>query len=112
MYECPITVYTQEILNHMVIERENVITTKISETIGVDINREELIKALNYDRQQYEKGYADAKAEYESMLDKIRAEIEQRSYGIANDSVIQGMVYEREDILEIINKYRKEQTEE
>lgn len=40
-------------------------------------------------------------------LDKIKAEIEQRSFGIANDSVIQGMIYEREDILKIIDKYRK-----
>ena len=47
--------------------------------------------------------------EQEPVLDKIRAEIEQRSFGIANDSVIQGMIYEREDILKIIDKYRKEQ---
>ena len=31
--------------------------------VGIDVNKEELIKALAYDRQQYEKGYADAKAE-------------------------------------------------
>ena len=42
------------------------------------------------------------------VLDKIRAEIEQRPYGIANDSVIQGMKYERADILEIIDKYKAE----
>lgn len=46
-------------------------------------------------------------AEKYSALDKIKAEIEQRSLGIANDSVIQGMIYEREDILKIIDKYRK-----
>lgn len=39
------------------------------------------------------------------VLDKIRTEIEQRSYGIANDSVIQGMTYERANILEIIDKH-------
>lgn len=31
---------------------------------GFDINKEELEKALNYDRGQYEKGYADAKRKY------------------------------------------------
>lgn len=46
-----------------------------------------------------------------TALDKIRAEIKQRPYGIANDSVIQGMRYERTDVLEIIDKYRKEQSE-
>lgn len=30
---------------------------------GVRVDKEALIKALMYDRQQYEKGYADAKAE-------------------------------------------------
>lgn len=64
MYENPITIYAQEISDCIMVERENAITAKISETIGIDVNREELIKALNYDRNQYEKGYADAKAEY------------------------------------------------
>ena len=64
MYECPITTYNSEIYDKQMVERENAITTKISETIGIDVNREELIKALNYDRHQYEKGYADAKAEF------------------------------------------------
>lgn len=31
--------------------------------VGIDVDKEELIKALAYDRRQYEKGYADAKAE-------------------------------------------------
>ena len=46
--------------------------------------------------------------EQEPILDKIRAEIEQRSYGVANDSVIQGMKYERAAILEILDKYKAE----
>ena len=46
--------------------------------------------------------------EQEPILDKIRAEIEQRPYGVANDSVIQGMKYERIAILEILDKYKAE----
>ena len=30
---------------------------------GVSVDKDELIKALQYDRDQYDKGYADAKAE-------------------------------------------------
>lgn len=71
MWECPITTYIDEIISQQMVERENAITLKVSETIGVDVNREELIKALNYDRQQYEKGYADAKAEYEPKWVKV-----------------------------------------
>ena len=31
----------------------------------IDVDRDELIKALNYDRDQYNKGYADGKADAE-----------------------------------------------
>ncbi|MBO4847077.1 MAG: hypothetical protein J5525_12405 [Lachnospiraceae bacterium] len=44
----------------------------------------------------------------EKILDNIRAEIEQRPYGIANNSVIRGMKCKRAEILEIIDKYRGE----
>lgn len=42
------------------------------------------------------------------VLDKIKAEIKQKSYGIAHDLVIQGEKYERRDILEIIDKHKVE----
>lgn len=71
MWECPITTYMSEIINQQMVERENAITLKVSETIGIDVNRKELIKALNYDRQQYEKGYSDAKAEYAPKWTKV-----------------------------------------
>lgn len=48
------------------------------------------------------------KADMVDILSKIKAEIVRRPYGIANDSVIQGMNYEREDVLEIIDKYKTE----
>ena len=37
----------------------------------INVNKEELLKALQYDRQQYEKGYADAKAEALTEESKI-----------------------------------------
>ena len=65
MYECPIIItMMRDFTENQMIERDNAITLKIQEKIGIDVDKEELIKALNYDRQQYEKGYADAKAEY------------------------------------------------
>lgn len=36
---------------------------KAIERVGVAVDKEELIRALSYDRQQYEKGYADGKAD-------------------------------------------------
>jgi len=40
---------------------ENRIVATIQEKINVQVNKEELIKALAYDRDQYNKGYKDAK---------------------------------------------------
>ena len=39
------------------------------------------------------------------ILNDIKVEIENRSYGVANDSVIQGEIYERQAVLAIIDKY-------
>ena len=79
MYESPITNYISEIIDKQMVERENFILATVSESIGVDVNREELIKALNYDRHQYEKGYADAKAKYEQEWIKAKERLPQET---------------------------------
>ncbi len=70
--------------------------------------------SFNYDCGDYNYGddttkraldFAIKIIEQKPDLNKIRAEIKQRSYGVANDSVIQGMKYERAAILEILDKY-------
>ena len=75
MYESPITYTIKEIYDNQMVERENFILTTVSEKIGVEVNREELIKALNYDRNQYAKGYADAKAEYTTKWTNVEEEL-------------------------------------
>ena len=54
-YESPITLLTQisKELNESI---DKQIYTAIQH-VGIDINKEELIKAINYDRDQYEIGY-------------------------------------------------------
>ena len=42
----------------MMIKQEDAVMTAIQK-LDIDVNKEELIKALQYDRAQYEKGYAD-----------------------------------------------------
>lgn len=56
----------------MVQEDENMVIKAIRK-VGVNIDKGALIKALQYDRNQYTKGYEDGKNE---VLDKIKAEIE------------------------------------
>ncbi len=64
-YESPIDVeiippmddmFTQAIIE----QTENGIMAKVRYALQVNVNKEELIKALDYDRNQYEKGYKDA----------------------------------------------------
>lgn len=62
MYESPITLteVTNKVLENVQKAHEEFVYNTIL-NIGIDVNRDELVKALNYDRQQYEKGYSDAK---------------------------------------------------
>lgn len=57
-YEAPIKIIMQEIQA----QQENQVYQAI-QNIGVDVDKEELLKALSYDRNQYEKGYRAAKDE-------------------------------------------------
>ena len=70
-YEPPI-----EIISNMVTdlackiaeEHDHQIVATIREQYHVECDREELIKALNYDRRQYEKGYEDARRTFSASL--------------------------------------------
>lgn len=57
VYESPISVF-KSAHTEFIIDIENNVYKAI-EQIGIDVDKDELIKALAYDRQQYEKGYRD-----------------------------------------------------
>ena len=50
---------------------DNAVVTQIRYQINVDVDKEELVKALKYDRDQYNKGYQDAKAIIERREKKL-----------------------------------------
>lgn len=58
-YESPITKIEQEIASQIVETEEGKLMYEVKKAIGYSIEKEELIKALQYDREQYEKGYND-----------------------------------------------------
>lgn len=62
MWENPIEIIQTDIQYKVVDEYEKQILKAI-QSYGISVNKKELVKALNYDRNQYKKGYADAKAE-------------------------------------------------
>lgn len=74
-YESPITTMVTEIQDNIAKrfteQTENLIYQEVR-NVGVCVDKEELIKALQYDRNQYEKGYADAMR----VLEDIKAEID------------------------------------
>lgn len=58
MYESPVNIY-ETIPDMVEKEIDRNIIVEIKRQLGIDINKEELIKALQYDRNQYDKGYQD-----------------------------------------------------
>lgn len=89
MWESPVNIFE---IHEPIVEEINKQTEetifKAIHRVGVDVNKEELIRAMQYDRNQYEKGYkdgyADAIDEFISRLEKHTQEnwIDHQEYGI------------------------------
>lgn len=60
-YESPITAIYEQISNQISQDFENRIMAEVKMKVDVNVDKDELLKALNYDREQYEKGMEDAK---------------------------------------------------
>lgn len=70
MYESPITKITKD-LCQSIINREEESIMKVVYDLEINVNKEELVKALKYDRNQYEKGYADGKEMARKILQRF-----------------------------------------
>ena len=67
MYESPIELITQDLLTQM----ENGCVGAIQK-YGFNVDKEELRKALQYDRNQYDKGFMDGRKEFaEALIEEI-----------------------------------------
>ena len=60
VYESPIKIVMDNCYNQIETHIENSIMKSIT-TVNINVDRDELIAALNYDRNQYTKGYEDGK---------------------------------------------------
>ena len=65
MYESPITQIITDISSQVRELQDGRLMYEVQQAIGYDIDRIELIKALNYDRNQYQKGYEDGRKDNE-----------------------------------------------
>lgn len=64
-YIPPVEVFFNHMVKQIQQQTEDTICTKIIEQIGVEVDKEEMLKCLQYDRAQYEKGFADARKQFE-----------------------------------------------
>lgn len=92
MYESPLNLIYQDIERQIVQKQEQTILNAISKC-DVVVDKEELIKAINYDRNQYSKGYKDGVSD---VLDKLKEDIKN-----IRDNPLYNMV-SRDTILEIV----------
>lgn len=60
MYESPIRLLVQQLETSIREQQEKQVFEAVQKC-GVDVDRDELIKALAYDRDQYDKGYTDGR---------------------------------------------------
>lgn len=62
MYKCPIELITTDIMAQITKNQEEQVLRAV-QGVGVNVDKDELLKALIYDRQQYQKGYQDGRKE-------------------------------------------------
>lgn len=75
MYESPIQLMMNDMYKQIQVEQE-ITVYKAIQSIGVNVDKDKLIKALKYDREQYNKGYADGIKEFADMLKEKQKEYE------------------------------------
>lgn len=76
MYESPLNAETK-IVSEIQKDIEGKIAAKIKTDYNIEVDQEELIKALNYDRRQYSKGYEDGYVDgYEAARNKFESLLE------------------------------------
>lgn len=76
-YKSPINII-ESVSNQIKVELDN----KIYEAVikcDIDVDRQELIKALEYDRNQYQQGFKDAQKFYDKALDILAEKCECQS---------------------------------
>lgn len=99
MYESPIELLITDIQNQIVKQQDEEIYQAVLHFIP-NVDKNELIRALKYDRDQYEKGYADGKADAmaEVVLCKdCKHHIRYHSLGVTNCDLHKGLVLTRDD---------------
>lgn len=111
MWESPVNIFE---IHEPIIEEINKQTEetvfKAIHKVGVDVNKEELIKAMQYDRNQYEKGYKDG---YADSVDEFVEKIQFHLHGIRlnyddafGSTVAYKVIEDVEEMIEVLKTAR------
>ena len=104
MWNSPLEKIYGDIHSQMVKQDEENMIYTVRQAFGYSVDKNELLKALQYDREQYKKGYDDAMC----VIEDIRAEIDERITGGSHcDEWIDGFESGLTTALEIIDKHIK-----
>ena len=98
-YECPINLIYDDVKTKMRQEQENFVVESVV-TAGVKVDKDELIKALQYDRKQYEEGFEAGKSIGHNKAIDVLAELAVKSH----DSVNYYYMLAMQEAMEIIKK--------
>ena len=115
MYKSPVTIHEQ-IVNDLIADYQdgkNKAICKAIVKIGIDVNKEELIKALHYDRQQYKKGYEDAVKDF---AERLTTKIVNTPFGVNctgetdsyKEGCLHGLVTKQNNVIDMIDNLLKE----
>lgn len=74
-YTSPISQITGEITSKIIRDKEDHLITVVSQQVGYRVDKDELVKALNYDRDQYTKGYKEAQDKFQQKAMDALAQI-------------------------------------
>ena len=106
-WESPITKVFSDIQNQILKQDEENTMFAIKQAIGYEVDKEELIKALQYDREQYDKGYRDGVREaFKAELEEIKAELEKPK--VIGMDFFDGLYYAEEIIDKHISELKGE----
>lgn len=120
MYESPIQMIVDKIQTQMIQQEEDQLLMQVQKSLRFDIDKAELLRALNYDRDQYQKGYKDGLNQYNqdasidciSREDAIEEATKEGSYGYISAYELSNLpsVTPKDDRQEVIDRICKLQT--
>lgn len=117
-YESPITLITTQTDNYIkeINEKTDEVIFKAVVNVLPQVNKEELIKALAYDREQYSKGYKDRDSEIVRCKDCIHAEhrcqMEKQVYCFRDKLSVHGYLRDDDDFCKYGERNNHEQQKE